>query len=224
MSTHAVGAAYDARADDYVELLGDVALLSPLDRATIAEWGGGIPGAVLDAGCGPGHWADELSRTRPPGVRATFPQPARAVVCVDASRRFVDAARERFPHLDVRVGDLAALPVGDASVAGVLAWYSVIHTVPDELGAVFAEFARVLAPGGSVLLGFVDGEPAAPFDHAVAAAWSWRAESLAERLAPHGLEVTRSSTRHDPGARPHGELVAVRPPLRSRAQPSRDQG
>ena len=39
-----------------------------------------------------------------------------------------------------------------------MAWYSIIHTPPDELPVVFAEFRRVLAPGGYLLLAFQVGD------------------------------------------------------------------
>lgn len=39
----------------------------------------------------------------------------------------------------------------------MLAWYSTIHTPPHRLGAVYAEFRRVLRPGGLLLLGFQAG-------------------------------------------------------------------
>jgi hypothetical protein len=41
----------------------------------------------------------------------------------------------------------------DGVLCGVLAWFSVIHVPDERLPRAFAEFARVLAPGG-LLLGF----------------------------------------------------------------------
>jgi hypothetical protein len=45
-----------------------------------------------------------------------------------------------------------------ASIGGVCAWYSTIHVPDAVLHEVFAEFRRVLAPGGVVLLAFQAGE------------------------------------------------------------------
>lgn len=72
----------------------------------------------------------------------------------------------------------------------------------------------MLAPGGSILLGFFDGEPREPFAHAVAPAFFWSADSLAGLLVDAGFAVVSSETRGreqgEISARPHGSLVARR--------------
>lgn len=153
---------------------------------------------MLDAGCGPGHWSDALSY----GGR-------RAVVGVDGSTRFLESASNRFSKVGFLRGDLAALPVGNASIGGLLSWYSIIHTAPRGVPAILSEFARVLRPGASLLLGFVDGDPGAPFDHTVTTAFYWSADALEELLMPHGFVVERATARQDPGVRAYGELVAT---------------
>jgi hypothetical protein len=50
------------------------------------------------------------------------------------------------------------LRLADASVAGLLSFWSLVHTPDDELPAIFARFRRVLRPGGPLLLGFHAGE------------------------------------------------------------------
>ena len=55
MSGARVGAAYDARAEEYVARLGALDQMAPEDRATIGQWSAAHPGRLLDAGCGPGH-------------------------------------------------------------------------------------------------------------------------------------------------------------------------
>ena len=49
---------------------------------------------------------------------------------------------------------MLSLDVPDASLGGALAWYSTIHIPEERLPEVFAEFYRVLAPGGYLQLGF----------------------------------------------------------------------
>lgn len=193
-----VAASYDNRADEYVAMLGSVEQLAEADRLTIERWASSVHGRLLDAGCGPGHWS------------ALLADRGRAVLGVDASPRFVTSARRRFAGVDFLVGDLAALPLPDGAVGGVLAWFSVIHTPPESLPGVLAELARVLSPSGSLLLGFFDGAAGAPFDHAVTQAYRWSTDALATRLSEHGLLVVESATRHDPGVRPQGHLVARR--------------
>lgn len=194
-----VAAAYDLRADEYIAKLGSVKQMAPQDRATIDSWCGGTAGRILDAGSGPGHWSDVLSD----GGR-------RDVVGIDASVRFVAAARGRFPHVGLLVGDLAALPIATESVGGILAWFSIIHTPPAGVPKILREFARVLVPGGSLLVGFFDGDAGAPFDHAVTTAYYWSAEALGELLSKEGFVVEAAAARQDPGVRKQGHLIATR--------------
>jgi hypothetical protein len=50
------------------------------------------------------------------------------------------------------------LDLGDASMAGLVAWYSLIHIPDDEMGSVLKNFRRVLRPGGPLLLSFHVGD------------------------------------------------------------------
>ena len=200
MTMTEIGAAYDGRAAEYIDLFGTIDKLAERDRETITTWRDTTTGRLLDAGCGPGLWSQELT-TR--GVRE--------VVGVDASAEFVAAARARYPEVSFERADLAALPLEDRSVGGILAWYSIIHTPPTDLPAILDEFARVLTPGGSALIGFFDGEPGEAFDHAVHTAYYWSTEALGDLLAPYGFIVEQASARQDPGARRRqGDLVATR--------------
>lgn len=197
MARAEVAEAYDSRADEYVEKLGSVQQMATRDRDTIETWRDGTPGRLLDAGCGPGHWTAVLGD----GGR-------RESVGIDGSRRILESAHRRFPGTRFVAGDLAALPIGSRSVAGILAWYSIIHTPPADLHQVLGEFRRALAPGGTLLLGFFVGEPGTAFEHAVTTAYHWSAEALTDLLHPLGFVVERAETRNDPGARrTHGELV-----------------
>ncbi|MFE7225342.1 class I SAM-dependent methyltransferase [Nocardioides sp. NPDC057577] len=199
MTMTEIAAAYDSRAAEYIDLFGTIDQLAERDRETITTWRDATTGRLLDAGCGPGLWSQELTTG---GVRD--------VVGLDASAEFVAAARARYPDVSFQRADLAAIPLSDSSVGGILAWYSIIHTPPTELPAILAEFVRVLTPGGSALVGFVDGDPGEAFDHAVHTAYYWSAEALTDLLAPLGFVVEQASTRQDPGARRRqGDLVAT---------------
>ncbi len=76
--------------------------------------------------------------------------------------------------------------------------------------AVLAEFARVLRPGGGLLLGFFDGPVSEPFGHAIITAYRWPVEALTALVDHAGFAVTSTHTRTDPGARPHGAITATR--------------
>lgn len=101
---------------------------------------------VGDLGCGTGRVSAALA-----------PFVAR-VVAVDGSAEMLQTARERMAgadNVDLRRGDLEALPIDDARLdAAVLTL--VLHHVPDPATAL-AEVHRVLKPGGRVLL--VDMQP-----------------------------------------------------------------
>lgn len=95
---------------------------------------------VLDVGCGPGtDLADMAAAVTGSG----------AVIGVDVEQAMVDEANRRVaetPWVEARVGDAHALPIGDAGVDRARADRVVQH-VADPAG-VFAEFRRVLRPGG----------------------------------------------------------------------------
>lgn len=194
----ATAAAYDARAAEYIAHLGSVEQMAAEDRALITRWRDATRGPMLDVGCGPGHWAALLAAD------------GREVLGVDISAEMVAAARERWPVPEFRQAGAEDLPVPTASRSAVLAWYSLIHLPPERLPAALAEIARVLAPGGGLLLGFFRGEAGERFEHAVAPAWFWAPEMLEELLVEAGLAVAERHARHDPGARPHGAVVARR--------------
>lgn len=197
-----IAAAYDPRAAEYAALLGDIAQTDARDRARIAAWRDATPGRLLDAGCGPGQWTRFLH------------DGARDVLGIDLSEEFIAHAGRAHPELEFRRGSFAALPLPDASLGGILAWYSLIHTPLSQVSAVLAEFARVVAPGGGILIGFFDGTPGEPFDHAVTTAYLWSADALQPLLEQAGFAVTsrerRERTPGEPSSRPHASVTATR--------------
>jgi ubiquinone/menaquinone biosynthesis C-methylase UbiE len=70
----------------------------------------------------------------------------------------IEVARRSHPDLRFEVGSMNALDLADGSLGGIVAWYSIIHTPRGLLPQVFAEFARVLVPGGHLLLAFKAGD------------------------------------------------------------------
>ncbi|MGN8024662.1 class I SAM-dependent methyltransferase [Microbacterium sp. 22242] len=206
-----VAAAYDARAAEYIALIGSIEQMERADIALIGRWRDETPGPLLDAGCGPGQWTAFLADSPPGCVGA----PRRDVVGVDVSAEFLMAARERHPALRFERASIRALPFPDGAFGGILAWYSLIHLAPPELPAVVAELGRVLAPGGRLLIGFFDGEPRERFAHAVTPAYYWSAEALTALLDDTGLVVVHAECRErEPGTagsvRPHGAIIAER--------------
>jgi ubiquinone/menaquinone biosynthesis C-methylase UbiE len=93
---------------------------------------------VLDVGCGDG--ARTLANL-PPGS-----------VGLDFSRAGLDLARETVPDARLLQADMLAVPLRDASVDAVTAYHAVFHVAREDHPAVYREFARVLRPGGVLLM------------------------------------------------------------------------
>lgn len=91
-----------------------------------------------------------------------------------------------------------------------LAWYSLIHTRPDRIDLLLAEFARVVRPGGGLVVGFFEGPELVPFDHAVTTAYFWPTGLLSARLEQAGFVVIDTDARTVPGTRRLGTIVARR--------------
>jgi len=173
--------AYDAVASLYAELFSNVLDTLPAERALLAAFAELVrahgAGPVADLGCGPGHLTAHLHTL---GLD-TFG--------VDLSPAMITLARQAHPDLRFDEGSMTALDLGDGVLGGILAFYSVIHTPPEQLPVVLSEFRRVLAPGGHLLLGFFAGDDPLPreFDHKVTPAYRWSPDSLMELLRQNGF-------------------------------------
>lgn len=136
-------AAYDAVARAYDEAIGDELARKPLDRALLDCVAGLAGSGVLaDVGCGPGHVTRFLAERHP------------HVIGVDLSPEMIAVARDRAPSLDFRVASMLELPATDGEWSGIVALYSIIHLSASDRATACREFARVLAPGGWLLVAF----------------------------------------------------------------------
>lgn len=112
-------------------------------RAKALASAGVAPGArALDVGAGSGFLVE--------GLLAAGAQ----VSAVDAAQGMVDGLRARFAGLDARVADAEALPFADASFDVVLANMCLHHV--ERPAVALREFARVLWPGGRVVVTDLD--------------------------------------------------------------------
>ncbi|MFD9661154.1 class I SAM-dependent methyltransferase [Rhodococcus sp. NPDC059968] len=189
---------YSARSQEYTDLFGSLTSTHPSDRTLVSSWAANLDGPVLDAGCGPGQWTDFLAEC---GV---------AVSGIDLVPEFVERARIQYPELSFEVGGFEALDAATESLGGVLSWYSLIHHSPQDIQTPLAEFARVIRPGGGLLVGFFEGPTVGTFDHAVTTAYRWPVAELGQKLFTAGFEVIETHTRTGSGTRPHGAITARR--------------
>jgi SAM-dependent methyltransferase len=96
------------------------------------------PGTVLDAACGTGRYSTMLASQ------------GHDVIGVDQSAAMLDTARTKLPSADFREGDLTALPLPGRSVDAVVCALALVH-VP-QVASALNEFARVLRPGGRLII------------------------------------------------------------------------
>jgi SAM-dependent methyltransferase len=139
---------YDSAADAYAEHLATELDHKPLDRHLLNRFAEDARGRglVAELGCGPGQIARYLQEQ---GVN---------VIGIDLSPEMVRVATGLHPGIEFRVGDMNQLDLPDASLAGIVAFYSIVHFSPAELGAVFQQVRRVLVPGGLALISFHIGD------------------------------------------------------------------
>ena len=98
---------------------------------------------VLDAGCGDG--ARTLANL-PPGS-----------IGLDFAREGLSLAAETVPAARLLQGDMTDLPLADNTVDGITAYFSVFHVPRSQQPTVYREFARVLKPGGTLLMTLPEG-------------------------------------------------------------------
>lgn len=199
--------AYDTVAADYAELLRDSLRSNVFDRAMLSAFAelvvadGG--GRVADLGCGPGR------------IMAHLHDLGLDVFGVDLSPAMIAVARTTFPHLSFEVASMAALDVPDGQLAGIVAWYSVIHTPPHDQPQLYGELARMLRSEGHLLLAFQVGDERVHLEHAYGHAISLDAyrlspDAVSAQLDEAGFDVTARLTRSpvEPEQQPQCYLLA----------------
>ena len=121
----------------------------PFDRLMldwlIAKVGG--RGPICDMGCGPGQIARYLHSRGAPACG------------IDLSPEMVAQARRLNPEIPFQQGDMLALTgVGDETLGGIAAFYTLIHIPREQMVRAMTELKRVLRPGGALLATFHIGQ------------------------------------------------------------------
>ena len=119
----------DLRTELYGTLFTDVAIRALLPRDLV----------VADLACGSGAASAALA-----------PHVAR-VIGVDSQPAMITAAERRgVANLDLRLGDLASLPIADGECGAAICLLALTHV--DDPASALAEMARIVSPGGRVVI------------------------------------------------------------------------
>jgi ubiquinone/menaquinone biosynthesis C-methylase UbiE len=110
------------------------------DAALLADLVATLPDdpVVLDVGCGD-------------GARTLANLPAESIG-LDFARRGLELARTEVPDARLLLADMRHIPLRDDTVDAISAYHAVFHVPRASQRAVYEEFARVLNPGGTVLM------------------------------------------------------------------------
>lgn len=141
-----VAADYDRVAGEYAKHVYGELAEKPFDRELLDGFARFVgKGRVCDAGCGPGH------------VTRYLHDRGCDIFGLDVSPRMVELARSLNPDVEFVAGDLRELPVDDASLAGIVCFYSLLHLESNHLPLALAALRRKLRPGGRLLLAVHEG-------------------------------------------------------------------
>lgn len=136
-----IARSYEKRHDEIFNPREQARLGAALADAKAAIDTGHSPLRALDFGCGSGNLTGHL-------LRLGF-----AVTAADVSRSFLDLVGSRHPGAPLRLHQLNGRDLSELADQSfdLVATYSVLHHIPDYLGAL-EEVARVIAPGGVILI------------------------------------------------------------------------
>ncbi len=139
---------YDSVSEEYGAAFSNEHSRKPKDREVLRRFAREIGGRkpVWDFGCGPGQTAAFLNSL---GLQVSG---------LDLSEKILKQARTLHPDICFRKGNILNLEFEDDSLAGVVAFYAIVHFTPDQVATAFREILRVLQPGGLFLFTYHVGE------------------------------------------------------------------
>ena len=139
---------YDTVAKEWKETFFGEHEKKPKDREILGrfsrEIGDGKP--VWDFGCGTGNTTQYLKKL---GLEISG---------LDLSEKMLKQARITYPDIRFRKGNVLELEFDDDSIAGITAFYTIVHFSQEQVETAFREAFRVLRPGGLFLLTYHIGE------------------------------------------------------------------
>jgi ubiquinone/menaquinone biosynthesis C-methylase UbiE len=139
---------YDTVAKEYAETFSGDHEKKPKDQEILYRFSQEIGDRkpVWDLGCGPGQTTHYLKNL---GIEISG---------LDLSEKILKQARTVHPEIHFRKGNILELDFESNSIAGIVAFYAIVHFTEEQVRMVFREVFRVLQPGGIFLFTYHVGE------------------------------------------------------------------
>lgn len=145
---HRIEKMYNTVAAEYAEKFSGEHKKKPKDQEILRRFSQkiGEKRPVWDFGCGPGQTAAYMHDL---GVEISG---------LDVSGKVLEQARAVHPGIHFQKGNILDLEFGNSTIAGVVAFYAIVHFTEKQVGTAFSEIFRVLKPGGIFLFTYHMGE------------------------------------------------------------------
>lgn len=139
-----IEALYNTLAKEYAQAFLGEHENKPKDREILFRFASeiGDRSPVWDLGCGPGQTAHYLKDL---GIEISG---------LDLSEKLLDQARTIHPDIHFRKGNILDLEFENDSIAGIVAFYAIVHFTQGQAARAVHEIFRVLKPEGTLLLTF----------------------------------------------------------------------
>lgn len=139
---------YDTIAKEWAETFSNEHEKKPKDQEILHRFSQEIGDRwpVWDFGCGPGNTTKYLKNL---GIEISG---------LDMSEKILEQARAIHPEIHFLKGNILELEFENDSIAGVVAFYAIVHFTEEQAGIAFREVFRVLQPGGIFLFTYHIGE------------------------------------------------------------------
>ena len=139
---------YDTVAKEWAETFSGEHEKKPKDQEILQRFSQEIGDRrpVWDFGCGPGNTTKYLKNL------------CIEISGMDLSEKILEHARTVHPDIHFRKGNILKLELENALIAGVVAFYAIVHFTEKQVGIAFREIFRVLQPGGIFLFTYHIGD------------------------------------------------------------------